>query len=216
MSLFIRRTVPLVITFIVGVVIAMDYFYTDPYKILFEGSKLFSGWVTIIIGFAAVLATLTHVLHNSRTTIREVKERKYGRNLLKSSLIVVSSTVVAIVGFGLGTKSSAWDWLVKYLITALEYTLGCTLALFVGLAFYKSWKTKVLESVFISGLCFFAIMSTHPLLMAIFPGVEVFTNFLREEVYTTAMRGFYIATGVGGVILGVRVLAGLERGWLGA
>lgn len=214
-TIFYRRTIPLMLTFIVGVVIAASWFITEPSNTLSTTATTFNSWVSVVMNWSMILAVCTHVVHHSRNMMQQSSQRKFGMSLMQSLIIFVSIISMVLIAFGVSTTGPTYQWIVTYVITVIEYTLGCTLALFVVIAYFRSWKTRPVELIFVSVLCAIGLLSTHPTVLSVFPQITPSLNWVILYLYPAAMRGFYIIAGTAGIILGIRVLTGLERGWLG-
>ncbi|MBI3801260.1 MAG: hypothetical protein HY268_30350, partial [Deltaproteobacteria bacterium] len=113
MVIFWKRSLPVLLTFVLGITFALQYYVPHPASeaLLSEVSV----WNQIIAGFAAILG-VTSLLQVHYVKIRR-KEAGWGYSLV----LYFSMVVTLLVGFWSGGESenSAFGWLYNYILVAL-------------------------------------------------------------------------------------------------
>jgi hypothetical protein len=207
--IFWKRSLPVLITFVLGVTFALQYYVPHPASeaLLSEVSV----WNQIIAGFAAILgvASLLHVHY--------VKMRRRGAGWGYSVVLYLSMVVTLIVGFWSGGESenSAFGWLYSYILVALSSTMFSILAFFVASAAYRAFRARSLEATVLLTAAVFVMFGRVPLGEYLVSGVGQVSDWIMSVPNTAARRGIIIGISLGGIATSIKIIFGIERAYLG-
>jgi len=216
MSVTVRRTLPIVIVFVVAVVVMSDYLVVLP-PVNDAGASWTSSTVTTLqnwgiiltafsLGFGAVNLFFFHSKHISRRT----KDQWYFSLWL---LIVV--VIFTVIGVFMGPNSDQYSWLYNASYFALSATVYSSLGFYMTSGVYRALRVKNIESgiFFVVGLIVLA--KNAPALTVYFPMLTDIVAFVTGILTTAAQRGIMIGGALGAISLGIRTMTGRETGFLG-
>ncbi len=207
--LFWQRTLPVLITFVFGVALVLQYYVPHPAS---EGFlQEMSVWNQIIAGFAIVLGVgsllSTHYL--------KIKHQESGWGY--SGVLFVSMFVM--FGAGLWAEGKAegtvFGWLYDYVLVALQGTMFSLLAFFVASAAYRAFRARSLEATILLGAAVIVMAGRVPLGEYLLPGIGQISDWIMNVPNTAAQRGILIGVSLGGIAISIKIIFGIERAHLG-
>jgi hypothetical protein len=207
--IFWKRSLPVLITFVLGVTFALQYYVPHPASeaLLSE----ISVWNQIIAGFAAILG-VTSLLHVHYVKIRR-REAGWGY----SAVLYLSMVVILVAGFWSGGESegTAFGWLYLYVLVALSSTMFSILAFFVASAAYRAFRARSLEATVLLVAAVFVMFGRVPLGEYLVSGVGQISDWIMSVPNTAARRGIIIGISLGGIATSIKIIFGIERAYLG-
>jgi hypothetical protein len=207
------------ITFIVGVLVLLSYFVTGNIPGTAKTFRMVStditGWGVVVSAFALGLASANlYRIH----TARIVRQRPGFHN---SVLLVISMTIFALLGIynKLSPNNKASFQLFRdifdYLYSPLGTAMFAILAFYVASASYRAFRARSLEA----GLLLFAAVvvmaGRAPIGELLWRQFPVISSWLMDVPNATAQRGILIGASIGAFATSMRVLLGIDRGYLG-
>ncbi len=207
--LFWQRTLPVLITFVFGVALVLQYYVPHPASESFL--QEISVWNQIIAGFAIVLGVgsllSTHYL--------KIKHQESGWGY--SGVLFVSMFVM--FGAGLWAEGKAegtvFGWLYDYVLVALQGTMFSLLAFFVASAAYRAFRARSLEATILLGAAVIVMAGRVPLGEYLLPGIGQISDWIMNVPNTAAQRGILIGVSLGGIAISIKIIFGIERAHLG-
>src|SRR5215510_13075299 len=209
MVIFWKRSLPVLITFVLGVTFALQYYVPHPASeaLLSE----ISVWNQIIAGFAAILG-VTSLLHVHYVKIRR-REVGWGY----SAVLYLSMVIILVAGFWSGGESegTAFGWLYLYVLVALSSTMFSILAFFVASAAYRAFRARSLEATVLLAAAVFVMFGRVPLGEYLISGIGLVSDWIMNVPNTAARRGIIIGISLGGIATSIKIIFGIERAYLG-
>jgi uncharacterized membrane protein YozB (DUF420 family) len=221
-----RREIPLIITFVVGVTFAVAYFI--PHNPFGKFENWNSDIFAIVAAFAIWLGALNLV---KISTIRIARRRP---DWPHSVLIVVSFLIMAFIGFYEGYRGlfssvafsfrdqgTAFDWMYVNVYTPLSATMFALLAFFVASASYRAFRARNTEATLLLLAAFFVMLGRVPIgdmLTGWLPRdyqMSQWANWIMNVLNTAGQRAIMIGIALGLVSNALRIILGLERSYLG-
>lgn len=207
--LFWQRTLPVLITFVFGVALVLQYYVPHPASESFLQEM--SVWNQIIAGFAIILGVgsllSTHYL--------KIKRQESGWGY--SGALFVSMFVM--FGAGLWAEGKAegtvFGWLYDYVLVALQGTMFSLLAFFVASAAYRAFRARSLEATILLGAAVIVMAGRVPLGEYLLPGIGQISDWIMNVPNTAAQRGILIGVSLGGIAISIKIIFGIERAHLG-
>jgi hypothetical protein len=131
-----------------------------------------------------------------------------------SAVVVVAFAVTLVVGLGDGNlRGPRIGWILSYIFDPLQRVVFAFLAFFIASAAYRAFRARTLEATLLL-LAAFVVMVGN----AIFPlpGPDMPLDLWLLSVPALAMqRGVVLGVALGIIAQSVRILLGLERGFVG-
>jgi len=216
MSLTVRKTLPIVVVFVVAIVVMSDYFLVLP-PVNDAGTSWtssavtsFQNWGIILtafsLGFGAVNLFFFHSKHISRRT----PDQWYYSLWL---LIVV--VIFTVIGIFFGPSSDQYSWLYNASYFALSATVYSSLGFYMTSGVYRALRVKNTESGIFLVVGLIVLAKNAPALTVYFPALNTAVAFITGILTTAAQRGIMIGGALGAISLGIRTMTGRETGFLG-
>ncbi len=211
--IYLRRQLPLLITFVMGVVFAGQYYVPHPRSelMLTEVTK----WLQIIGGFALVLG-VTSLFHLHAVKIRR-REPGWGYS------IVLYAGMLGTIAIGLwvnGKESvngamTAFGWIYSNMMVPLQGTMFAILAFFIASAAYRSFRARSREAALLLIAAIIVMMGRVPLGEMLLPVSGDLTQWILNVLNTSVRRAILIGVSLGAVALSLKIIFGIERAYLG-
>lgn len=203
-----KSSTPLiVITFIVSIIIIVDFFV--PGLNLSSMTSEMQNWGVIIAAFALGLAAVNLIrIHGRRIMLRRGE-------WWNSALLLFFLLFMIVVGIFAGTTNTAYAFGFDNILTPLGSTMYAMLAFWIASAAYRSFIARSTEAatLLISGAI--VMLGNAPVGKVIWSQFPVLGKWLTSVPNTAAMRGIMIGAAIGAISLGIRIMLGIERGYLG-
>jgi hypothetical protein len=211
--IFLRRQLPLLITFVMGSVFAMQYYV--PHPVSEELLTTVNKWLQIIGGFALVLG-VTSLFHLHGSKIRR-KEPGWGYSFVLYAGMLGTIAVGMIVN-GKETADgvmTAFGWIYTYTMVPLQGTMFAILAFFIASAAYRSFRARSREAAVLLVAAIIVMMGRVPLGEYLVPASGDVTQWILNVLNASVRRGILIGISLGAVALSLKIIFGMERAYLG-
>ncbi|MFQ6007774.1 MAG: hypothetical protein ACE5K8_02375 [Candidatus Zixiibacteriota bacterium] len=212
-----RRTIPLLITGIVGFGFLIQYFI--PHRPFSDMSNRFSDWFAIVQACAIVLGALNLM----KISAQKVIKQKPG--WWHAAVIIVSFLVITIIGLAEGEgyrePGTGFDWLYNYVYTPCSSTMFAMLAFFVASASYRAFRARNFEATLLLLAAFFVMLGRVPVgdVISVFMPegwrLSNLATWIMNFPQTAGQRAIMIGIALGIVSTSLRVILGIERAHLG-
>ncbi len=209
-----KRTLPLVLTFIVGLIMVGEFFI--PHHAYREMTKELLEWGLILTAGAFLLGVFNLVQVNWPV----IRERKpdWGHKVA----MLVSMTVMMVVGFMEGEQrletGHGFKWMFDYLFVPLNATMFALLAFFIASAAFRAFRARNTEATVMLVAAALVMLAAVPIganLPVVGEYLVVFKNWVMSFPNNAARRAIFIGAALGAIATGLRVILGLERTHLG-
>ncbi len=176
----------------------------------------------IISAFALILGLGNLLLRH----INRIKKR--GHDWPHSWVLIISFILTAVIGlFGgvagegkLPTKVGDFSFNVTDIyfnvMTPLGASIFSLLAFYMASAAYRSFRAKTWLATLLLGSAFLVMLGQVPLGYQISPVIPEISQWIMEVPNTAAKRGIELGITLGILATFLKILAGIERSWLGS
>jgi hypothetical protein len=211
--IFLKRQLPLVITFVMGIAFAIQYYI--PHPVSEDAITNVSKWMQIISGFALLLglASLFHV--HAVKIQRQVPGWGYSFALYAA---MIGTIVIGFWSHG-ETKAdggqTAFGWLYDYTMVPLQGTMFSILAFFIASAAYRAFRARSREASVLLAAAVVVMMGRVPLGQFLLPWTWDVTQWLLNVLNSAVRRAILIGVSMGAVALSLKIILGIERSYLG-
>lgn len=211
--IFLKRQLPLLITFVTGIVFAAQYYVPHPASedMLTSVSK----WLQIIGGFALILG-VTSLFHIHAVKIRR-KEPGWGYSFVLYAGML-GTIVIGLWGNGKETTNgamTAFGWIYNFMMVPLQGTMFAILAFFIASAAYRSFRARSREAAVLLAAAIIVMMGRVPLGEYLIPISGDLTQWILNVLNASVRRAILIGISLGAVALSLKIIFGIERSYLG-
>lgn len=223
MSFYRKKELPIAITAFCAILAIFAFYFKVPEAK--SASTTVQTWMLVMVNFAVVVGFVMVIrMHKRRIDKRRPGDKSW---LFSAWLIVVLIGYVLLGIYGVeSTRTAAptndwtFNWVYNNAIVALDSAMYSLLAFFIASASFRAFKARTKEAgvLLISGAI--TMLYNAPAGSAIFGPLAQNFNDLGDWILNVpnmaGFRGIMIGAAVGAISLGIRVLTGRERGYLGA
>ncbi len=214
-----RRTIPLVITFVTGMLVVVAFFI--PHPPLGGLQDRFLVWYTIVVGFTMLLGVDSLVRSHLKKVSRRQSGWGYSVVLLLGLVVTVILGILSIAGWGsIISPVSPFMYLYTHVIIPLQATMFSLLAFFIASAAYRAFRARTVDATLLliaAGIVMLGRLPVGAYLTHKFPHVlqlPVIADWIMDIPQLAAKRGIQIGAYLGAVAMSLRILLGIERTYL--
>ncbi|KPJ54052.1 hypothetical protein AMJ39_01970 [candidate division TA06 bacterium DG_24] len=203
-----KRGVPLALCFVMGVLMAVQFFVPHPLSRYVYENVL--DWMQIVSVFALAVG----VIGLGRIHWRRVVVRRAGWRYSIATLagLAVMGILGVVGGIEQGTP---YAWLFRYVQAPMQSTMMSLLAFFVVSAAYRGFRVRTREAGILLAAAMVVMLGRVPIGEAIHRAIPIASNWVLNVPNTAAMRGITIGIGLGAISTSLRIIFGVERSYLG-
>jgi len=216
-----KRSVPLAITLVLGLLMIATYYFPwldGPYRLVMV-------WTPVITGFAFFLGILSFLMHHQS----KVKRRAPGWGYNMAAIVAFFVTVLAGLLPGLfpgtfaasmgsladGPDKSIFNWIFQEMLVPMEATMFALLAFYIASASFRAFRARNVEATLLLVAAMLIMIGRIPLGEAIFPPFTDIQQWIMEFPNTAGKRAILIGVGLGMAATSLRLILGIERTWIG-
>ena len=220
---FFRRTLPLVLAFVMGVALILQYYI--PHQASEDLLTQLNDWL-IIIGVFAFLLGIYSLCH-----VHALRISRQGAGWGYSAVVFVGIAI----GLGTGIVSqgevttpdgtiSPLGWMYNYMLAPLQGTMFAILGFFVASAAFRAFRARTLEAVLLLGAAMLVMFGRVPLgeyLWGLLVGEDApvamrdIVEWIMNTPNLAARRGVMLGVTLGAVATSLKIIFGIERAYLG-
>jgi hypothetical protein len=220
-----RREVPIAITFLVGMFMIVDFFV--PHAYVSATAEELKQWGTIIIA-ASILLGIGNLLRVHSKKIAR-KEEGWGYSIVLLAIMAVMLWFGLWPGETLGPnemvgtveEGSYFNWMFLNMQVPLQATMFSLLAFFIASAAYRAFRLRSAEASLLLIAAIIVMLGRVPLGQAITQNLPEkaqlpwLTEVIMEYPNMAAFRGILMGAALGVMAMGLRIILGIERSYLG-
>jgi hypothetical protein len=215
----LKLQVPLAITFVVGLFMAVQFFVPHELGVVAYESLL--AWARIVSAFALVLGIGSLL----RTHTDKIRRRR--PDWLYSIATLVSFFGMCVIGLVWGHKSGTrFDWVFHRILVPLDATMFSLLAFFIASAAFRTFRARSVEATLLLVTAVVVMLGRVPSAMTIvlgdsLPGLWLADNapdvceWIMSFPSVAGRRGIIFGTALGVIATSLRIILGIERSHLG-
>ena len=222
--LFLKRQLPLIIAFIMGVAFAIQYYI--PHQWSEEQFTRINDWMVVIAGFSFFLglASLTQ-LHYTRIRRKEVG---WGFSAVMFLALIltflagwISEGETAKEG---GTVLTSFGWIYDNMMVPLSQTVFSILAFFIASVAFRAFRARTFDAVLLLLAALIVMLGRVPIGEYLWTGlfgdnislrIGEIASWVMNVPNMAARRGVMIGVALGTIATSLKIIVGIERGYLG-
>jgi cytochrome bd-type quinol oxidase subunit 2 len=204
-----KRNIPLAICLGMGILMMVQFFVPHPISVGFY--DLTTKWVRIVSAFALVLGVGSFVMYHTE----KLRRRRAG--WLYSIVALVAAAVSTVVGLAWGVKQTSplQNYIFTPLLVPLNSSMFAILAFYMASAAYRAFRARTKESALLLIAAFIVMLGMVPIGAAIWGKLPDLAEWILSVPNMAAKRAITFGVALGGIATALKVILGIERGWLG-
>lgn len=211
-SRIFKRQIPLLITFLTGMLITLDWFVVwEPINIATDNLMSFQ---IVLIG-AMIFQSMINIVMRHSNSIRSNLKEGNKLEVLTSTFLIVSLFAMALVGVVLGSDHPIYTWIFSYMNTPGGYANSANVFLFLALATYRHLRPRSKEATVLFIFAIIALICNIPASLALINGLSGVREFVTNTIVKASYRAVYMGVAIGIILTGIRTLLAMETGYLG-
>ncbi len=202
-----KKSIPLLITFIAGMVMIIQYFV--PHRPFSDIQQTFNTWFLIITVFAMILG----IGNLMKLHIIRVQRQKSGW-WYSVVLIVIFVIMLAAGLFGGIERGTFFYYLYWNMHIPLSSTMFGLLAFFVASASYRAFRARTPEATLLLVSAILVMLGRVPLAHYIWDRLPLISDWIMSYPNMAGQRAIMIGIALGVVSTSLRIILGIERTYL--
>ncbi len=208
-----KRTVPLLITFLTGFFLIVSFFV--PHEPFGQLEQRLLVWFAIVSGFAMLLGVDSLFRAHLKRIIRAREGRWHSLALLLSLVVTLAVGIIGFVKFGSPFHmQSPFMFVYTYGIIPLQATMFALLAFYIASASYRAFRARNTVATLLLVSAVIVMLGRVPIGAAISQFFPVAQEWIMDVPQLAAKRGIQIGAALGAVSMSLRILLGIERSYL--
>lgn len=204
-----RRTLPLIICLVMGIVMMVQFFVPHPISVGFY--DLTTKWIRIVSAFALVLGVGSLIIYH----IDRLQRKRPG--WAYSLVTLVALVVTAVIGLAWGVKpgSPLQEVIFKNMLVPLNASMFAILAFYMASAAYRAFRARTKEAALLLVAAFIVMLGMVPVGAALWGKLPEVAEWILSVPNMAAKRAILFGVALGAIATSLKVILGIERGWLG-
>lgn len=205
-----KRTLPLVLTFLFGMFPIIAFFV--PHHKVSDLNQELDQWLVVVAAFALPLGVVNLVM----TNVEKIKRRQQGWPYA----IVLLGGLCVMAYYGLiGSKEGfhpRFQYMFVNMVSPLQATMFSLLAFYVASAAYRAFRARNVEATILLAAAILVMLGRVPIGDLISGGrMTALSEWIMDKPNAAAQRGIIIGAALGAASMQIRVILGIERTYLG-
>jgi len=211
-----RKEIPLLITFIFGFFMVIDFFV--PHPGVSRVSEMLQEWTIIITAFAFVLG----VANIARLNLQRVS--RGGGDAVYAVILLVGLFVTLALGLlgGIGSDT-LFNRVFLYVFTPMQATMFSLLAFFIASAAFRAFRIRSIDAALLAITALLVMIGRVPVGDVLSDKLGLAEGWRLAEIQgwvmnipnLAAKRAILIGAALGAIATGLKIIVGIERNYLG-
>ncbi|MGI6163250.1 MAG: hypothetical protein ACOYEQ_04890 [Bacillota bacterium] len=201
-----KREIPVLVAGLVGFLMVFEYFFKS--DTLNAWGIEAQNWGVIIAAFALGLAAVGLV----KTHTGRIIER---RGEWYNSVLLLIALAVAVISGLISRQSSTFKFIFENMITPLGAAFYSMIAFYLLSAAYRAFRARSFEATALLVAGCIVMLGRAPIGEVIWSQFPALANWIMQCPNVAGSRGVLIGAAVGTVGSGLRIILGIDRGYLG-
>lgn len=206
--LHLKRTVPLVIAFVFGFGLLLQFFI--PHPLSEKALTMTQKWATIVI-YVSLLLGIGSLL---QVHGRKIGAKSAGWGYSAVTLAFFFLTVLAGFHPKKDEPGGPLQWTYGNLYSPMSATMFSLLGFFIASAAFRAFRARSLEATLLLVTAVIIMLGQVPL-GAYIPGLPNLSAWILAVPLTAAKRALMFGVALGSIATALRIIFGVERAYLG-
>lgn len=205
-----KKEVPIAIGLTAGLLWLISTYFTGP-SILSTVHTELNNWFLLVQGWMVLVGVINITRVHGHRIAQRRKDWPYS--------IVAVTGMYAIMVFGIFVAKTAadpnWKLLYNQIIAPMNATVYSTLVFYIASASYRAFRVRNLQASILLVSAVLMMVGRVPLGAMISPVFPKIAEWILNVPNVAGMRGIQVGAAFGGIATALRVLTGIERGYMG-
>lgn len=203
-----RLRVPLTLALVCGVGMMVQFFIPHPASVALYRNVL--DWTIIIYTFVLVLAV------GSLVRVHAGRLRRRKRGWWYSVVTLVGLAATALIGIIGGVEEgTVLMILFTHIQIPMQATMFSLLAFFIASAAFRAFKARTPQAALLLGTAIFVMLGRVPFGYFLHHNIPEWVEWILMYPNMAAQRGILMGVGLGMISTALKIILGIERGYLG-
>ena len=168
-----------------------------------------NNWRIILVAFSMGLGAVNLLRVHGKTVVRKDK------NWDASVLMLISLVGFTAMGVIAGPNSTIYNWCWNNIYQPAYSGVAALLAFMITSASYRAFRVKEWQSFLLMAAAVIVMLGQVGIGVVIYEKIPEWSRWIMAVPNAAGMRGITIGGALGAIALSLRVILGLERGYLG-
>lgn len=213
-----KREIPLMITGIFGIFMIIQLFI--PHYFVQDISGALQDWAIVVVAFAYILGLANIVKVNGNIIAR--RETDWGYKVI----LIISLVVMAVTGIFIGITAEStlpftdisfplFNQMYHAIFVPMQSTMFALLAFFIASAAFRAFRARTTEATLLLVTAAIVMIGRVSLGEFIWDSLPEVTEWIMNFPNNAGKRGIKIGAALGGIAIGLKVILGIEKSYLG-
>ena len=202
-----KRTLPIIVVFGFGFFMLVSFFI--PIKGVQDTSQTFQNWYLGVMAFFVFIGIFNIIKINFEKIQRRLRDWEY------SIILLVCLFIMMAAGFIGGPSGGLFLYLFRNFQIPLGATMFSLLAFFVASAAFRAFRARNPEATLLLIAAVLVMIGRVPIGYWLWHGFPSLVEWIMNVPNTAAKRGILFGIDLGMISMGLRVLLGIERSYMG-
>ncbi len=203
-----RLRIPLMLALICGVGMIVQFFIPHPLSVTVYRNVL--DWTIIIYTFVLVLAV------GSLVRVHSAKVRRRKPGWWYSTVTLAGLAVTALIGIVGGVEEGTLLMTIfTHIQIPMQATMFSLLAFFIASAAFRAFKARTPQAALLLGTAIFVMLGRVPFGYFLHRNIPEWVEWILMHPNMAAQRGILMGVGLGMISTALKIVLGIERGYLG-
>ncbi len=200
-----KKTGPIVLGFVVGMLMLIQFF--TPNRWIDARYNNVLDWKQVVFGITLILGVISLFLYHWR----KIEHRDEGWGYSIVTIVGLVFMIVAAAVFS--SDRGPYKWMFDYVQSPMQSTMFALLAFYVASASYRAFRARSFHAALLLVAGVIVMIGRVPLGEMI--GLHHVSSWILDYPNLAAKRGVMIGVALGMVATAIKIIAGIERTYLG-
>ncbi|MGD9141970.1 MAG: hypothetical protein PVJ42_10565 [bacterium] len=209
-----KRQGPVIVAFIIGMLMLIQFFTPNPFFLRLY--NLFLDWKQVVLGCTLILGTWSLIRYHTRRIGRRQQNWQY------SYVTLIGLAFMVLAALIWKTEGGPYRWMFQNIQVPMQATMFSLLAFYVASASYRAFRARTFAATLLliaGALVMLGRVPVGALIGGNIGGHEVTVSTIADWILNVpnlaAKRGIMIGVGLGMTATAIKIILGIETTYLG-